>query len=267
MKKQTLGVIPLTLLVIFTFVSGAWGQEKKAEAKAVQEEAAPKEKLPSAEEILGRFVKEIGGKEVYEKIKSQYAKGTVEMPAQQMKGEMEVFAARPNKMLMKMSLGDAGKITTGFDGKVAWMVNPFTGPMLLEGKQKEQLAQQANFDRMLHDPKDYKLMEVTGVSNFEGEDCYKLKLVDHYRTETTEYFSKKTGLQKGFSGTQDTPFGPITATTLVAEYKKFGDVLFPAKIVQKMSGLENVMTITEMEFNKVPTETFELPPEVKALVK
>ena len=84
---------------------------------------------------------------------------------------------------------------------------------------------------------------------------------------STEYFSVKTGLQRGFTATQSTPFGPVQATTIVSDYKNFGDLLLPARTVQQTSGIEQVMTIKEMEYDTVEPSAFELPPEVKTLVE
>lgn len=225
-----------------------------------------KEALPTAKEVLERYAKAIGGKEKFKEHNSQHAHGTVQMKAQGINGKMEVFAARPNKLLMKMTIPGVGEMNTGFDGKIAWMSSALTGPMLLEGKMGEQIATQADYDHALHDPADYTKMEMLGLEQFNGEECYKLKLVHRTGFESTEFFSKSTGLQRGFIATQESPLGPITATTLVTDYKKFGEILLPSRISQKAAGVETVMTMDEMEFNKVDAKVFELPADVKALV-
>src|ERR1043166_2817169 len=180
------------ILILSCFLSSpAFAQDKpKAEApkadapkaespkNPLEQKSAAKAELPPAKEIVERFVKEMGGKEVYQKHKSQHAKGTVEMPAQQIKGSLEVFAAEPNKMLVKINLPGTGPVTTGYDGEVGFMVNPLLGPMLLEGKMLDQISSQADFDHVLHNAEDYKSMETVDATEFGGEDCFKLKLVD-----------------------------------------------------------------------------------------
>jgi hypothetical protein len=147
------------------------------------------------------------------------------------------------------------------------MHSQLTGAMLLEGKMLDQMAGQADFDQALHDPADYKSMEVLGSEEFGGEDSYKLKLVHKTGFESTEYFSKKTGLQTGFTATQESPLGSITSTTVVSEYKKFDDLFLPAKVTQKAAGVETIMTIDKIEFDKVDPAIFEAPAEVKALLE
>jgi hypothetical protein len=235
-------------------------------AKPGEPKAAPRTDLPPAREIIDRFTKEMGG-EAYKAHKSEHAKGTVEMPAQQMKGTMEVFAAEPNKMVVKISLPGTGPVTTGFDGKVGFMVNPLLGPMLLEGKMLEQVASQADFDHILHNAEDYKSMETVDLTDFGGEECYKVKLVDKAGTESMEYFSKKTGLQRGMTMSQESPFGVVNVSTTIGDYKKVGDVTMPTRISQKMAGIEQVMTMDQIEFDTVQDDVFELPKEIKALIK
>ena len=234
---------------------------------ADEKSAADKKPLPPAREILERYSKAVGGKEAFKKHNSQHAIGLVEMPAQQIKGKMEVFAARPNKLLMKVTMPGIGETATGFNGNVAWASNPLLGPMLLEGKQKDQIATQADFDQALHDPEHYKTMNVLGVEEFNGEPCYKVKLVHRTGFDSTEYFSVKTGLQRGFTASQESPLGPLTATTLVTDYTQFGDLFMPSRISQKAMGIETVMTIEQMEYDKVDPAVFELPADVKALTE
>lgn len=260
MALTDMKVLPKVLLVCV-----AMGMTFAGATLAADEKKASTATLPSAKEVLERYSKAIGGKETFKKHESQHALGTVQMKAQGVSGKMEVFATRPNKLLMKMTIQGVGEFNTGFDGKVAWMSSQLTGPMLLEGKMGEQIATQADFDHALHDPADYTKMEMIGLEEFNGEECYKLKLVHRTGFESTEFFSKSTGLQRGFISTQESPLGPVTTTTLVTDYKQFGDLFMPSRISQKAAGVETVMTMDEMEFNKVDPAVFDLPADVKEL--
>lgn len=233
-----------------------------AEEKTASAEKGP---LPSPTEVLERYARAIGGKEAFMKHTSQHALGSIQLPG--INGKMEVFAARPNKLLMKTSVPGVGDVNTGYDGKVGWMSSAITGPMLLKGKMLDPIATQADFDQALHNPEDYKTIQVLGTEDFNGEDCYKLRLVHRTGFDSTEYFSKKSGLQVGFLATQESPLGAVTATTVVNEYKKFGDLYMPSKSTQKAAGVETVSTIDEVEYDRVDPSVFELPPEVKTLLE
>ena len=53
--------------------------------------------LPSAESILDRYVQVTGGKQAYEKRKTEIAHGTVEYAALGIKGSITRYAAEPDK--------------------------------------------------------------------------------------------------------------------------------------------------------------------------
>jgi hypothetical protein len=228
---------------------------------------ATSESLPSPRQILEKFEQAIGGAEAFARHDSQYATGMVDMSAQGLKGTMQVFAARPNKMKMVVNIEGIGAITTAYDGSHGWISNPLTGPMLLDGKKLQQIATEADYDHSLHKPDDYKTMELLGKEQFAGDECYKLHLIHRSGFETIEYFSVKTGLQMGFVATEESPFGAMKSTSTVLDYKKFGQFLLPSRIVKEASGMKMTASIDKMEFDQVPASTFELPPDVKALLE
>ncbi|HTG43727.1 MAG TPA: hypothetical protein VK633_04270 [Verrucomicrobiae bacterium] len=246
---------------------GFWAGMILSLSGAVDEKVRSPAPLPSGSEILNRYAKAVGGKEAFRKHQSQHAVGTVDMRAQKMTGKLEVFAARPNKLVMKVTIPGIGDLVSGFNGEVGWMTTALTGPMLLEGAMLDEVRTQADFDHALHDPADYKVIEVLGAEEFNGENCYKVKLVHRSGFVSTEYFSKKSGLQLGFIATQQTPLGPVSGTTIVSDYRNFGDLYMPAQMAQKASGIETVMTIKEMEFDQVDPSVFDVPTEVKTLLQ
>jgi hypothetical protein len=223
--------------------------------------------LPPAKEILARFVKEIGGRAAVEEIKSQHITGKVDMGGQGITGPLEVFAKRPDKILVKINLPGIGEMLQGFDGKVGWGVNAVTGPMLLEGKMLEQLREQSVFDSVLHEDQEFKSMETVGKTQFEGKECYQLKLVRHSGQEVTEFYDVQSGLLMGSSQVQETPLGAIAVTGVVGDYRKFGAVLFATRMTQKIGPLAQVMTFERMEFNRVDDSVFDLPASIKALTQ
>lgn len=224
-------------------------------------------KTPAAREIMDRFVREIGGAEAFKKIESQHMKGKFEMGGQGITGNLEVFAKRPDKLLIKINMPGVGDLLQGFDGEVGWSLNPVTGPMVLEGKMLAQLKEQARFDAVLHAEGDLKSAKVEGITPFEGKDAYKVKVVRKSGQEAVEYYDVKSGLLVGSSEIQETPLGSIAATGMVSDYKKFGDVLFATRLTQKMGPLAQVMSFDSVEFNTVDDAVFELPEQIKALIK
>ena len=234
---------------------------------AEEKKAASTNDLPTARAVIDRYVELAGGKEAFQKKESVLIKGKTEVGGKELGGSLMHATKKPNKMLLHVELAGI-LVKTGFDGKIGWQVNPLTGPSLMEGGELRDVSRQADFLSILHDDKDFKTMENLGKTKFEGEECYKLKLVYADGGEITEYYGVESGLQKGFVGSQESALGTITATSVNEEHKKFGDLLLPARVTQKMAGagLSQTMVVNSVEYDNVPDSMFEPPAEIKALL-
>jgi hypothetical protein len=254
-------LIRTAILVIGLCASTAVGQTAPAQG------AQPLAKVPAADEIIERFVEAIGGRKTLETVNSRHAVGTFEIPAQGLKGTLESFAARPNKQIVRIDLPGVGQILGGFDGTVGWSINPAVGPTLMEGGHLEQARMQADFDHPLHDRKYFKAIETVEQMTFEGMNAWKVRVVTTGGIESFEYFDVRTGLLLGSTGAQESPTGAIPVTTVLGDYKAFGGVRLPTRSVQRASGRELVATIASVELNTVDPAVFELPAQIKALIK
>lgn len=265
MKPMTSRLLAATFLACIT-LSQSTISLQAAEA-AAPKPAAKQEKLPAATEIIAKFVKAIGGKDAILKHDTQTVRGTFQMPAQGISGKLEVFASKPNKMVINVQIPSLGDMRTGYDGTVGWSMNNLTGPMVLEGKQLEQIKEQADFASVLHEEKSFKSMETVGIETFDGKECYKLKLVRTTGAETIEYYEIKTGLLIGLVAQQESPLGTITVSSVLSDYKKFGEASYATKTVQSMGPMQQTITIDSIDFGKVPADAFALPEPIKAMVK
>ena len=188
------------------------------------------------------------------------------MVGQGMSADIQVKAMAPDKMKMEMTIPGMGSIQSGFDGEVGWAMNPMTGPMLLEGKELSQAMRQADFYSVLHGENLYSAMTNTGSVEFEGSPCWKVELTTHDGDTITEYYNQETGLIDGMTQTQASAMGDVTITTLVTEYKKFGEVMSPTRMVAQIGpGMEQVVTIESISAEGVTEADFALPDAIKAL--
>ncbi len=104
----------------------------------------------------------MGGEAAFKQVKSIRARGTFTMAAQNVNGDFEMSAARPNKLLLKVTIAGIGAIESGYDGKVGWSIDPASGPALIAGRQLAELADDAWFDGPLHGPEHVKEATVVG---------------------------------------------------------------------------------------------------------
>src|SRR5215207_1581297 len=78
--------------------------------------AATSAHLPGAQQIIDRYVAAIGGRAAIQRLQSFRATGTFEMPAQGVRADMSMSAARPNKVAMTIDIPGMGQVVQGYDG-------------------------------------------------------------------------------------------------------------------------------------------------------
>lgn len=224
--------------------------------------------LPAARSILDRHIEAIGGREAVLSHTSSHATGTMSVPAAGMSGTLEVFAAaKPNRVVVKITLGGVGEVMEGFDGTNAWSLSPMTGAMVVQGKQLEEKKFDAEFYGELHQTDRYESMKTVEKTMFEGRPCYKVSLVRRGGAEDFEFYDVGTGLKAGSINTRETPMGTITTTSVETDYRKFGNVLQSTTLKQSAMGVQQVFTIANLEYDTVDPSVFEPPAQIKALVK
>ena len=223
--------------------------------------------LPAARTIIDRHIAKVGGRQAILARSSMHATGTVAIAAQGMTGSIELFAAKPNKSLQRISIAGIGGIEEGFDGTIGWSLSPMTGPALAQGPELDQKRFDADFYPELHDSARYESMTTLEKTDFDGRPCYKVRLVRRGGGEEFEFYDVESGLKAGSIVTRDSPMGPITATSVEGGYKKFGALLQATTLTSTAMGLQQTVTLTSIEYDTVSPSTFEPPAAIKALVK
>jgi hypothetical protein len=223
--------------------------------------------LPSPRSILDRHLTAIGGRQAVLSHKSIRAAGTLSMPAAGISGTIEVLGAAPNKALLRLSLGGVGEVLEGFDGVHAWGMSPMTGPTLLEGKQLEDKRFDAEFHSEVKPESRFVSMKTLEQIEFDGRQCYKVQLVRKNGTEEVEFYDVETGLKAGSINSRETAMGKMTATTMLKDYKKFGNLLQATTLQQKVGPVEQVIKLESLEYDAVPASAFDPPAAIKALIK
>lgn len=226
--------------------------------------AAP---LPSARTVIDRHIEAIGGRKAILGHTSTHATGTMSMASSGVSGSVEVFAARPDKSLVKLSIGGIGEVLEGFDGSIAWSVSAITGPMVASGKELQQKKFDAAYDADLHETARYRSMRTLEKTVYEGRPCYKVSLIHHDGTEDIEYYDVETRLRTATVATRESPMGAIKVTLSFADYRRFADLLVPTTMTQSTMGVQQVLRFSSVEFDKVPLSVFEPPAQIRAMVK
>ena len=230
--------------------------------------AAPVQaQLPNANELLTRFRTAMGGEAAIKKHTSMHIQAEFEIPAQGMKGNVEIWSAVPDKFLSVVELPGVGTIKQGFDGTTAWALNPMVGAQLVTGKELAQMKEQADMHSILHPEKFVKARETVEKTTFDGKEAFKVKVTPIEGDEYHEFYEAATSLLIGTVRKLESPMGTMEATNVVSEYQDIDGQKIAMKMKQSMMGMDQIITIKKAEFVPVDPTVFEVPKEIKALVK
>jgi hypothetical protein len=221
--------------------------------------------LPAAGDLLTKYRAAMGGDDVIKKHTSMHIVAEFEMPAQGVKGNVEIWSAVPDKFLSVVEIPQLGSVKQGFDGTTGWATNPMIGAQLLTGKELAMAKEQADMHSILHPEKFAKSRETVEKTTFDGKDAYKVKVTPIEGDEFFEFYDATSGLMIGSIRKNESPMGVIEMTTAVTDYQVVDGQQVAMKMKQSVSGMEQIITIKKVEFIPVDATVFALPAEIKAL--
>ena len=252
---------PLIVLLVLALISPATLAQ---DSRPISESA--KKDLPQAKQLLEKAVEAMGGKDAFKQIKTSRTKMSIETPM----GNVAIESSVGEKGMFHANIDQAGMVmTSGSNGKHAWMQNPMAGGyQLLPQEQADQMRQQTSVhDIVLQMMKQFDSSKTVDMTDFNDESCFQVHLSSEKTKEEQEaFFSVKSGRLVGTTSTQEGPMGEMEITMSFNEWKKFGDLTLFTEIAINQMGMEMVMKIDEIEFNKVDPAIFAMPDEVKDLI-
>ena|ERR1035441_889256 len=224
--------------------------------------------LPKGETLLDKYIEVTGGKAAYSKMHSLMMTGTMEFQAMGLKGKLTIYSAEPDKQYFEVNLEGVGKLQEGSSGDVAWANSAMQGPRLKEDGEKTESLMRAKFNAELNWRDLYKTVENVATETVEGKECYKVVATPKSGNPKTLWYDKDSNLMVKLSALTATPQGDIQSDTSLADYRKEGGVLMAHKMLVKAGPMEFAMTVDSVQINpEIPKNTFDVPDEVKALIK
>ncbi len=256
--------MPLHLLRRRTALLGACATLLLAPLLAATPLAADENPTPA--EIIARFVEGLGGEDALRARTSATMKGPMEIPAVGLTGDATIYTMAPDKYLETAAIPGFGDQIRGFNGKIGWQEDPMQGAQVLDGEMLKQAARNARFYSELEYDELYPEQTVAGKVDWNGQSAWQLDLVDQDGGEHTHYFSEDTGLLVGMEMTLTSEMGSADATINTGEYKDFGGVMAPSRVIVAIMGMEIIQTMESVTWNDVDESVFEPSDAIKALL-
>jgi hypothetical protein len=220
---------------------------------------------PSGESLLQRYIDKSGGAEAYAKAKNMAMSGTVEMPAQNIKGTVAIFE-EGEKTYTSMEFVGIGKIEEGFDGETAWENSALQGPRILEGDEKLEAKRAATLSLITSWRDVYKDAQTVGSEDIDGKPAWKVEMTPKEGRPETFFFDRDSGLLVRISAVFSSPLGDISAESTMSDFRTIDGIQTPFALTEKALSQNIVMRFKNIAYNvTLPKDRFDLPEAVKAL--
>jgi len=221
----------------------------------------------TAEEIVAKYVKTIGGPEKIQTVKTLRRSGKLSLG-----GGFEAAIVEENKranmVRQEFSLQGLTAINA-YDGKTGWKIAPFEGkkdPEPLGEEETKQILEDSDFDGPLinYQQKGNKV-EFAGMEPVEGTDAFKLKLtlangdIRYYYMDTDYYVPIKIETKRMVRGAER------EYETSLGDYKEVNGWYLPHSVEVNVKGSQNRQKVTydKIEANvPIDDSRFHIPPAV-----
>lgn len=152
-------------------------------------------KAQTADEIIDKYIAEIGGKEKWRQVKSMVIEGQIEVQG------LEIPFTQKSIMNVGVRVDaefQGQKIIDITTPKAGWAQNPLAGKTTLQPLTTEELKDKLDELDIQDDFVDYKekgsTVEYLGKDEEDGNEYHKIKLTTKNEKETTYFFDLKTNL-------------------------------------------------------------------------
>ena len=212
--------------------------------------------LPSADQILDKYVQAIGGKAAIEKQTSRVSKGTFEIAAFGATGTAEIFEKAPNKTASVVNVAGFGVVQEGFDGKAGSARNAdgsyksgdgwgVTNGIFFTTSAKLD----AEFLKPIKIKQLYPKIVVKGKDKVGDKEVYVVEATPVESSVETWYFDTQTGLILRQDMERESAQGKQSIQSFLDDYREVDGIKIPFKLRQVTSAFTIDIKIEEVKHN------------------
>jgi len=226
---------------------GADEGKKPGEAKA---------SLPSADQLIDKYLAAIGDAEALQKITSRVQKGTLTAFGGQ-HFPVDVYAKAPDKRVSVMHL-QGGDSVTGFDGKQGWLSVPARVHMM-SAAENDAARIDADLYLPAHLKTLYQKFSVDPGEKVDGHDTYMVTGRTEGQPPLRLYLDKESGLLLRLIRYAETPLGSNPTQIDYADYRDANGVKLPFRWTLSRPGNRFKIQIEQVQQN-VPVDDAKFAP-------
>jgi predicted Zn-dependent peptidase len=201
----------------------------------------------TAKKVVDAYIKAIGGEKALNKISDITIKRTAD--TQYGKVSLTTKQKAPNKYNMTAKMGIMTIQEVTFDGAKA-KSKGMQGKKEIVGDELEELKEDAIINQeMQYEKLGYKL-NLKGIEEINGKECYVLELVSAKGKKTTEWYDVQTGLKVRVAKTITTEQGTTVQQSDLLEYKEIEGIKYPNVVSTTIGPMPIKLMLESVEVNK-----------------
>jgi photosynthetic reaction center cytochrome c subunit len=187
------------------------------------QEISATESLPSADQILDKYLAAVGGADALHKIKTRVQKGTVDAMGQQY--PIEIYSEAPEKRV-SISHPSFGESVTAFNGQAGWLTTPRgVHPLNTSEQQSARIDAQIYFPTRLREL--YQEFKVLPSETIDGRATFLVTAKGASTPPLRLYFEQQTSLLLRMIRYTETPLGRNPLQLDYADYRDTNDLKIP----------------------------------------
>ena len=238
-------------------------------------EERPRVNLPSADQIVAKYVEALGGEQALRKVASRVVTGTQYIPTgpgggMPVPATIEQYQKAPN-MSVNIYHTATFTISNGFDGSRAWSQDQRGRVAEASGVEQARAQREADFYFPLDLKRQYTKMDVRRIVRVNDRDAYLVIGTPQNDLPEQLYFDTQTGLLLRKQTVTETPVGRNPFQVNYGDYRDTGSgVKFPFLITLYPASKESVpqtsatIHVTKVQDNAPIDNAKFMKPEPKA---
>jgi outer membrane protein assembly factor BamB len=218
--------------------------------------------VPDAETLFSDHVAAIGGEQAWRARESLHVEGQLEITGAGItRTAMTLDLAAPACSLLRIAIPPHGEILRGWDGEVAWQVDPFNGNLVHEGDRLREIEDNQAFHAALDWRSIYSEWRTVARVAFADRPCWKVEALSRRGAKRTLYFDVASGLLVGRSGEKE-------SQVVFEDWRVFEGLRLPTRVtyLRPETGEEEVRSVEKVTFDVVDRAVFARPHAIVKLL-
>ena len=209
--------------------------------------AAAHSDLPSADQILQKYVDALGGEAAISKISSRVEKGTVDLGAGPA-APIEILTKAPGKRITTIRVA-AGNNSTAFDGEKGWSSAPGSPVREMHAADFEGARLDADLQFPIHLKQRFQEIRTVKLEKLGDRSAFLLFASNPGKAPLELYFDRETGLLLKEIRFASSPLGLNPTSLELSDYKEKDGVKAPTGIIITRPSRRLQIRITGIEQN------------------